>query len=41
MVVRDISCEEREEGVAVIVDGFELCLVPSDAVDPECTDHAR
>jgi hypothetical protein len=26
--------EEREEGLAVIVDGFELCVVPREVSDP-------
>jgi len=41
MVARDISCEEPEEGVAVIVDGWGLSVVPPNAVDPEATDDAR
>ena len=30
MAARRIEYEEREEGQAVIVDGFELCVVPRD-----------
>ena len=31
MAARRIAYDEREEGLAVIVDGFELCVVPRDA----------
>ncbi|TMK47362.1 MAG: sugar O-acetyltransferase [Actinobacteria bacterium] len=34
MAARRISYDEREEGLAVIVDGFELCVVPRDGGQP-------
>ena len=34
MEARKIEYAEREEGLAVIVDGFELCVVPRDVADP-------
>jgi maltose O-acetyltransferase len=34
MAARRILYVEREEGLAVIVDGFELCVVPREVVDP-------
>jgi hypothetical protein len=34
MAARRILYVEREEGLAVIVDGFELCVVPRGVVDP-------
>jgi maltose O-acetyltransferase len=34
MAARRIVYEEREEGLAVVVDGFELCVVPREAPDP-------
>ena len=34
MAARRIEYDERAEGIAVIVDGFELCVVPRDAEDP-------
>jgi hypothetical protein len=34
MAARRIVYEEREEGQAVIVDGFELCVVPREVPDP-------
>ena len=33
MAARRIAYDEREEGVAVIVDGFELCVVPREVAD--------
>jgi hypothetical protein len=34
MAARRIAYEDREEGLAVIVDGYELCVVPRDAGEP-------
>ena len=34
MAARRIVYDEREEGLAVIVDGFELCVLPRDAGEP-------
>jgi hypothetical protein len=34
MAARRIAYEEREEGVAVIVEGVELCVVPREVTDP-------
>ena len=34
MEARKIRYGEREDGLAVIVDGFELCVVPRDVADP-------
>jgi maltose O-acetyltransferase len=34
MAARRILYVEREDGLAVIVDGFELCVVPREVVDP-------
>jgi maltose O-acetyltransferase len=34
MAARRMVYEEREEGLAVIVDGFELCVVPREVPDP-------
>jgi maltose O-acetyltransferase len=34
MAARRIAYEEREEGLAVVVDGFELCIVPREVTDP-------
>jgi hypothetical protein len=34
MAARRIVYVEREEGLTVIVDGFELCVVPREVVDP-------
>jgi maltose O-acetyltransferase len=34
MAARRITYDERAEGLAVIVDGFELCIVPRDAGEP-------
>lgn len=34
MAARRIAYEEREEGLAVIVEGYELCVVPRDAGEP-------
>ena len=34
MAARRIEYDEREEGLAVIVDNYELCVVPRDAGEP-------
>ena len=34
MAARRILYVEREDGLAVIVDGFELCVVPREVADP-------
>jgi maltose O-acetyltransferase len=34
MAARRIAYEEREEGLALVVDGFELCVVPREVTDP-------
>ena len=34
MAARRIAYEEREEGLTVIVDGFQLCVVPREVSDP-------
>jgi hypothetical protein len=34
MEERKVEYAERDEGLAIIVDGFELCIVPGEVADP-------